>query len=170
MCIRDSPWEAQMNVRADHLATDHLDFDSESSERVPFITPSKASLTIQGKTITRRFAQRLRQTASGPNLRKRMILQNNWSERTFKEINWAVPGKALQTLEHSARIFIIKFAHEHLPTRKHMMRIGKAETDQCPSCQHIVETSWHILSCPNRSIWRKSLTTRLDDILRITNT
>ena len=98
------------------------------------------------------------------------MLQNNWSERTFKEINWAVPGKALQTLEHSARVFIIKFAHEHLPTRKHMMRIGEAETDQCPSCQHVVETPWHILSCPNRSIWRKSLTTSLDDILRITNT
>jgi hypothetical protein len=51
-----------------------------------------------------------------------------------------------------------------------MMRLGEAETDQCPSCRRDVETSWHIISCPNRNEWRKTLLSDLDDTLRLTNT
>jgi hypothetical protein len=84
---------------------------------------------------------------------------------TFQSINWEVPGKALATLDHSTTIFIIKFAHEHLPTRKHMKRIGEAESDKCPSCLHTVEDSWHILSCPERTTWRTTFNTALTDTL-----
>jgi hypothetical protein len=67
-------WEAQMNVQADHLATDYLDNYAEPSKIIPFIPPSQASLTIKGQTITRRFAKQLRLEASSPDLRKRMII------------------------------------------------------------------------------------------------
>jgi hypothetical protein len=50
------PWAAQMNVQTDHLATDYLDNYADPSKIIPFICPSQASLTIQGETITRRFA------------------------------------------------------------------------------------------------------------------
>jgi hypothetical protein len=84
------PWEAQMNVHADHLATDYLENYAEPSKIIPFIRPSKASLTIQGKTITRRFAYRLRLAASSPNLEQRLKLKNNWTQRTLQSINWEV--------------------------------------------------------------------------------
>jgi hypothetical protein len=164
------PWEAQMNVHADHLATDYLDNYAEPSKIIPFIRPSQASLTIQGETITRRFASQLRLAACSPNLEQRLQLHNNWMKQTFQSINWDIPGKALLTLENSPKIFIIKFAHEHLPTQKHMQRIGKAESDKCPSCLQCVETPWHILSCPNRSTWRNSLLSDLNDVLQITRT
>ena len=96
------------------------------------------------------------------------MARNNWTLQTFQSINWDVPGKALETLEHSAQIFIVKFAHEHLPTRRHMHRIKRAETDKCPACLHIVETDWHILSCPRRSLWRNELLKTLGDTL-VTN-
>ena len=46
-----------MNVHADALATDYLDNYSESSKIIPCIPASKASLTINGEAIARRFAQ-----------------------------------------------------------------------------------------------------------------
>ena len=46
-----------MNVHADALAADYLNNYSEPSKIVPFIPASKASLTINGETITRRFTQ-----------------------------------------------------------------------------------------------------------------
>jgi hypothetical protein len=52
-------WAAQMNVQGDHLAMDYLDTYADPSKIIPFIRPSQASLTIQGETITRRFANRL---------------------------------------------------------------------------------------------------------------
>jgi hypothetical protein len=159
------PWAAQMNVHADSLATEYLDNYSARSATVPFIPASQASLTIDGVTITRRYAQSLRQAASSPRICKKLMARNNWTLQTFRSINWEVPGKALETLEHSAQIFIVKFAHEHLPTRRHMRRIKRAETDKCPACIHIVETDWHILSCPRRSLWRAELLKTLGDTL-----
>jgi hypothetical protein len=159
-----------MNVQANHLATNYLENYSEPSKIIPFIPPSQASLNIAGETITRRFAKRLRQATSSPNLRNRMQIRNSWNAQTFQSINWEAPSKALDTLEHSTQIFITKFAHEHLPTRKHMKRIGEAESDKCPACLHTIETAWHILSCENRSKWRNTLINNLKDILHINNT
>jgi hypothetical protein len=93
------------------------------------------------------------------------MARNNWTLQTFRSINREVPGKALETLEHSAQTFIVKFAHKHLPTCRHMHRIKRAETDKCPACIHIVETDWHILSCPRRSLWRAALLQTLGDTL-----
>jgi hypothetical protein len=165
------PWEAQMNVQADKLATDyHLDNYAEPSKIIPFIPPSQASLTIKGETITRRYANRFRLEASSPDLRKRMILRYKWNNQIFQSINWEVPDKALSTLEHSPQIFITKFAHEHLPTRKHMKRLGEAETDKCPACLQTTETAWHILSCEKRSAWRNRLIKDLKELLNHINT
>ena len=76
---------------------------SEPSEIVPFIPAYKASLTINGESITRRFAQRLQKAASSPQLCNKLMERNNWSSHTFESINWEVPGKALDTLENSAK-------------------------------------------------------------------
>jgi hypothetical protein len=122
-----------MNVHADSLATDFLDNYAEPSTLVPFIPgASQASLTIHGETITRRFTTWLRHAANSPRLCQHLMAKNDWSLNTFRSINWDVPGNALHTLEHSARIFIVKFAHDHLPTRRHMHRIKKASHDKCP--------------------------------------
>jgi hypothetical protein len=51
-----------------------------------------------------------------------------------------------------------------------MTRLKQAETDKCPSCLHLVETAWHIFSCPNRSLWRNKLLSTLADTLRINKT
>jgi hypothetical protein len=88
------PWEAQMNVKADHLATDYLENYSTPSKIIPFIPPSQASLTIQGETITRRFTNRLRTAGSSPPIRQRIMKRNNWTKQTFININWGSSRKS----------------------------------------------------------------------------
>jgi hypothetical protein len=161
------PWEAQMNVKSDHLASEYLENHAIPSKIIPFIPTSQASLTIQGETITRQFANRLRNAAaSSPNIRNRLKLRNQWTKQTFQFINWDAPGKALRTLEHGTQRFIIKFAHTHLPTRQHMRQIGEAKSDKCPACLHTIETHWHIINCKKRNAWRTTLIKDLKDTLQ----
>jgi hypothetical protein len=154
-----------MNVHADSLATDFLDNHAEPAKLMPFIPASQASLTIHGETITRRCASRLRQAANSPRICQHLMATNDWTYATFRSMNWEAPGKAMNTLENSVKIFIVKFAHDLLPTRRHMHRIKKSATATCPSCLHITETSWHILSCPSRSVWRAELLRSLGELL-----
>jgi hypothetical protein len=97
------------------------------------------------------------------------MARDQWIDHPFRSINWEVPSKALDNLESSAQIFIIKFAHGRLPTRRHMC-LGEVETDKCPACLHIAETDWHILSWPLRPVWRTSLIATLTETLRINHT
>jgi hypothetical protein len=162
------PWAAQMNVHADSLATDFLDNCAEPAKLVPFIPASQASLTIHGETITRRCASGLCQAANSPRICQHLMARNDWTYATLRSINWEAPGKAMNTLENSVKTFIVKFAHDLLPTRRHMHPIKKSATATYPSCLHITETSWHILSCPSRSVWRTELLRSLGELL-VTN-
>jgi hypothetical protein len=83
---------------------------------------------------------------------------HNWTDHTFRSINWKVHGKAPNALEKSTALdFIIKFAHDHLPTRRHMHRIKKAETDKCRLASYTLskQSGTYILSCPRRFLWRE---------------
>ena len=126
----------------------YLDNYAEPSKIFPFLPASQASLTINGETIRRCFARRLRQAASS-----QLPCKNQMDRNTFRSINWDVRGKALGTLENSANIFIVRFSHGHLPTWRHMHRTKRAVNDICPACIHIAKTEWHTLSCPSESLW-----------------
>ena len=83
--------------------------------------------------------------------------RSSWKETTGPEdipstLSTGRLGKALDTLENSAKIFIVKFAHDLLPTHRHMHRIRRAAHDKCPACIHLTETDWYILSYPTRSL------------------
>ena len=138
--VDDLPWEAQMNCHADILATDYLDNWSEPSKLVPFIPASKASIAIDRITITRNLARRLRQAASSPKLQEHIMEKNGWNDWIFQSINWDVQAKALSTLAYTQELFVTKWAHNLLPTRRHMYRIKQAESDLCPSCLETIET------------------------------
>jgi Zn finger protein HypA/HybF involved in hydrogenase expression len=46
-----------------------------------------------------------------------------------------------------------------------MHRIKQAKTNNCPICNHVVETNWHVLSCPKCSLWREELLCTLGDTM-----
>ena len=163
--VEDLPWEAQMNCHADTYATDYLDNWSEPSKIVPFIPSSKASIAIAGVTITRNLARRLRQAASSPKLKEYIMTKNGWNDWIFHSIDWDAQAKALNTLQYTQELFVTKWAHNLLPTRRHMQRIGKAESDLCPSCLETIETAPHIFACPARVQWQATFLDSLRELL-----
>jgi hypothetical protein len=139
-----------MNCSADELATDYLYNFAIISRVVPFIPASKVSMAIDGNTVTRNIARRLRQAASSPALEKYLQDTYHWSDRTLQSIDWDTQAKALSTLEYTVEQFAIKWAHGMLLTRRHMKCIGQAKSDLCPSCLATVETAPHIFACTRR--------------------
>jgi hypothetical protein len=134
-----------MNCHADAHATDYLNNWSAPSKVV-----SKASISLAGVTLTRNVARRLRQGASSPALAQHIMTANGWNAWILNSIAWDSQSKALGTLEHTQEIFVTKWAHNLLPTQRHMKRIGQAESDLCPSCLATIETAPHIFTCPKR--------------------
>jgi len=59
-------------------------------------------------------------------------------------------------------------ATTQLPTRRHVARMGKAESNLCPSCLATTVTAPHIFACERRVEWRdkfiESFRTRLDKL------
>lgn len=163
-----------MNVQADHLATDYLDNYAEPSKIIPFIPTVQANITINGETITRRFANRLRLAASSPDMRSQSTYRSQQLDRTHIPIHSL--GRTRQSASHTRTQHqnihnqICAWLNTYQPTRKHMKRIGEAESEQCPSCHNNTKTSWHILSCENRTEWRNTLYKNLSDVLYINKT
>ena len=63
-----------------------------------------------------------------------IMTKNGWNDWIFHSIDWDAQAKALNTLQYTQELFVTKWAYNLLPTRRHMQRIGKAESDLCPSC------------------------------------
>ncbi len=165
IAVEDLPWEAQMNCHADALATDFLDNWANPSKIVPFIPASKVSISIAGATITRNIARRLRLAASSPALEKHIMTKNGWNDWIFHSIDWDAQAQALNTLEYNQELFVVKWAHDLLPTRRHMHRMGRAESNLCPSCLATIETATHIFACPRRLPWQQTLIASLRTLL-----
>jgi hypothetical protein len=159
------PWEAQMKCHADAYATDYLDNWAVSSQVVPFIPASQASLSIAGVSITRNVARRLRQAASSPALANHIMSTNGWNDWIFNSIDWDSQAKTLNTLEYTQELFVTKWAHNLLPTRRHMKRMGRAESDLRPSCLATIETAPHIFACLKRLPWHVAFLDSLRKLL-----
>jgi hypothetical protein len=90
--------------------------------------------------------------------------KNGWKDWMFNSVEWDSQGKALGMLENNQDVFVIKWAHNLLPTRKHMKRIGQAKVDLCPSCLETTETAPHVFACERRIEWQ---VTFLDSLCKL---
>jgi hypothetical protein len=66
-----------------------------------------------------------------------------WSLNASFFINWDIPEKALETLENSAQVFNIKFAHDHLTTHAQ---------DQTGQNQHMPRLQPHCRKQPDLAV------------------
>jgi len=160
--VKVLPWEAQMNRHADMYATDYLDNWSEPSKLVPFIHRHCC-----GVTIPRNLARRLRQATSSAALQQHTMSMNGWNDWIFHSIDWDAQAKALSTLEYTQELVVTKWAHSLLLTRRHMKRIGRAESDLCPSCLQTIETAPHIFACKHRVQWQATFLDSLRELLTL---
>jgi hypothetical protein len=156
-----------MNCHADACATDYLNNLSTPSKIVPFIPALNAasSISLAGATLARNVARQLRQAASSPALENHIMSTHGWNDWIFNSTDWGAQEKALNTLEHTQELFVTKWAHNLLLTRRHMRRMGRAESDLCPSCLATIETAPHIFACPKRVPWQVTFLDSLRKLL-----
>ena len=77
-----------------------------------------------------------------------------WLERLDLWLHQLGPqAEALSTLEYTQEHFVTTWAHNLLPTGRHMKRIGQTELDLCLSYHAAIETAPHILACIHWVQW-----------------
>jgi hypothetical protein len=116
------------------IVTDYLD-NYANLKIIPFIQLLKPNLTIYGQSssITERLPNDSQISNQALNLHQR-LRRNQWTEHTFRSINWDGTRQALDTMEKSAQICIIKFAIGATTFPRAATCTGQAENDKYPAC------------------------------------
>jgi hypothetical protein len=84
-----------------------------------------------------------------------IMATNGWNDWILNSIHWDSQAKALSTQECTQELFVTKWVHNLLRTRRHHMKpIEQAESDLRPSCLATVETAPRIFACPKRVPWQ----------------
>jgi hypothetical protein len=138
------PFNAQMNIMADALATQQR----EMMKRPVTIANTKfCHLVIKDKYITRDTKKQIIQEAG------KILSQNyyhrkyGWSKTTFNSIHWETQLKALRFFKSGDQRRILKFAHDWLPTNARLFRESQESTPACRLCGYLEERSDHMLIC-----------------------
>ena len=157
---------AQLNIRADFLASQYTYPEDISSTHAPLVTGAMAILHGPNGTINSNYRQVLRRLASDPEMTKYLSSRNDWSPSTFDSISWTAHASALRG-QFPRRQFFAKYLHDWLPLGDKRSLYADHYPSTCPKCeQDILETREHFLRCPGRK-WIGSL---LDDLQTFCNT
>jgi ribonuclease HI len=140
-------WEAQLNITADSLATEHR-WDM-MSPAVEVSNTTDGMLVIEGKAITRDINQQLWQEASKLPIREYYKERYGWSHQLFDKINWKAQQAALIKFSTQDQQRILKFVHKWLPTGRNLQREQQSQSPNCPLCRHALEDNLHIFNCPH---------------------
>ena len=140
------PWEAQLNIEADKLATEaRHEMTEKDLTEFNILPASKLMLFINGAPITRSHATEIRNAWTTQRLRDNMTRRFSWTSGTADNIDWYSHGSTLKAHEFYNLNFSIKFIHERLPLNG--VKFHQSTTDQCPCCKEKKETCEHFITC-----------------------
>jgi hypothetical protein len=88
--VGELSWPAQLNMRADKLATEAINKQKHKKEAPKLIPLVQTSVyLIQGKTtFTSHEVRALRSSILTKNIKKYLLRRHNWDEEIFKSIAW----------------------------------------------------------------------------------
>jgi ribonuclease HI len=136
------PQPAQMNVRADELATKAMNKPQQQFTYLKYDTylmHNNAHITKSEKTIIRIIAHE--------NELKAKLLAK--IKPPF-EVDWAILKAARSQTPHLHQ-FTTKLIYDWLPTFKYLARQNTAHPCKCPFCPVIAETTMHAFQCVGNS-------------------
>jgi hypothetical protein len=159
------PWEAQLNIEADALATEARNEINEGPTTTFHQYPaSRVMLYIDGQPITRNISKAIRNAWTTQDLREYMTQQFGWKKCTADNIDWYSHGSTLSSYEYYQHMFCVKLIHKRLPLLGEKFTASPIKT--CPCCKVQNETFDHFLHCnknPHRVIEiRDSLKEKFD--------
>jgi hypothetical protein len=148
------PWEAQLNIEADALATEaRNEITDDSTATFHQYPASRVMLYIEGKPITRNISKEIRNAWTTQDLREYMTEQFGWKKSTADDIDWYSHGSTLSSYEYYQHMFCVKLIHKRLPLLGE--KFTASPTTSCPCCKARNETFEHFLHCdknPHRII------------------
>jgi hypothetical protein len=88
--VGELPWPAQLNVRADELATEAINKQTHTRQAPKLISLAQTSVyLIKGKTTsTSHEVRALRSSIPTKNIKKYLLGRHNWDEKIIKSIAW----------------------------------------------------------------------------------
>eukprot|EP00978_Attheya_sp_CCMP212_P021752 scaffold63931_cov72-Attheya_sp.AAC.1 len=114
--IEKLPWEAQLNIEADELATAaRHEMTEKDLHEFNILPASKLMLFINRAPITRSHAKEIKNAWSTQRLRDNMTKRFKWADDTADNIDWYSHGSTLQAYDFYQLNFSIKFIHKRLP-------------------------------------------------------
>ncbi len=153
------PWKAQLNIRADQLATYALDTYPVKPECHP--TDNLPHLYLNGKWITSKFPRELRRAATR-NVNKANLAKIGLSEPLNRSVNWEAFNTARNRLQPSHQAFALKALYDWNPTNSKRHRENPAISSKCPHCEWDSEDLDHVLQCTALQHWRVTFMEKLN--------
>ena len=142
-------WPAQLNVRADELATEALSKQNGVPHLIPLVQTS-VYLT-QGKTMfTSHEVSALRTSIPTKNIKKYLLKRHNWDATIFNSIAWEAYASATRSTDANTHKFVVKFCNNWLPVGQRLIKYGNTY-DHCSLCQE-PESYDHVFCCKFRSV------------------
>ena len=109
---------------------------------------TKSMLYHNGKPVTSKEAETLRQAYGQIAYSIHVTTKEQWKQATYATVWWEVQKRSLSKLEENDQTRITKFVNKILPSNSKLHQQDKQHSSKCPSCNEI-KTNCHISSCQN---------------------
>ena len=143
-------WEAQLNVRADALATEAKDKIDSYVPPEGIYMHSNAMLFIDGKMRTKHYAKAIQRASTTGNLRQYLEKKFQWEPGVCDDIDWFAFKQGFQRLTMIQQFWATKFVHKWLPLLGESH--SQSSVQQCPLCKRTNETWNHFIECTHNEI------------------
>jgi hypothetical protein len=117
-----------------------------------------AGLLCEGWLVTKKQDCHINTAATATTLQDTIIkdskrqdptIATEWTEDTFKSVDWQANGSSFKALTPGQHLQISKYAHEWTPTMHHWAQISNKIDQWCFACGHLKENVQHMLLCPS---------------------
>ena len=152
---RDKPYDklslsAQLNVDADKLADEWIQAHPDYNHRtVPILPTAGSQLHVAGGTATHNLKLELKLARTEEDLKSHYCDKFEWEDSTFNDVDWSGHGRAIKYLDKHRKT-LVKYLNSFTPVGVRVHRYDKKYPRECPSCNHPLEDSHHLIHCHRR--------------------
>ena len=144
------PWEAQLNIRADFLATrERFKYSNDPVLHFPMAGPL---LRIGRIVVTSRLRASLTEAAEKQEMTEYIRGKYKWNKETFDLVAWKIHGQALSKVNVNLHKIIVRMIYGWLPTGKRLHRQDENEDHRCPLCKQVQEDNLHMFHCQHKTM------------------
>ena len=141
---------AQLNIKADALATQGLD-KLELDPRVPMDPSAEVLLHQQGRTITRDYKVSMRSNIQLLVLEQYYQKRFGWTNSVYGKIDWSIFTPVYRREQNKHRKWANKFCMWKLPVGQQIHARESKHDECCCPCWAEHETDDHLLQCPQQA-------------------